>query len=151
MMGQGRQPLLPKGPRSYFTLVLRAQSLQGSSEALPRCWTELKILINTVRNSDDFTRFTLLRPRSWLSTYLILYPSGLILAVTEITMLISLYGLSKPRHGRRERPPGQSWPRIHQTRWSRPRPCSARAVASSQGSATTARAAGVTLGVRDAS
>ena len=41
-------------------------------------------------------------------------------------MLISLYGLSKPRHGRRERPHGQSWPRIDRTRWSRPRPQRAR-------------------------
>ena len=43
LMGQERQPLLPKGRRSYFTLVLRAQSLQGSSEAPPRCSTELPL------------------------------------------------------------------------------------------------------------
>ena len=47
LMGQERQPSLPKGPRSYFTLVLRAQSLQGSSEALPRCWTELQCIGTT--------------------------------------------------------------------------------------------------------
>ena len=53
LMGQERQPSLPKGPRSYFTLVLRAQSLQGSSEALPRCWTELRILPMWILQNDS--------------------------------------------------------------------------------------------------
>ena len=55
LMGQERQPSLPKGRSSYFTLVLRAQSLQGSSEALPRCWTELDGISRTRRSRIAFS------------------------------------------------------------------------------------------------
>ena len=57
----------------------------------------------------------------------------------------------RARHGRRERPPGQSRSGLGRSRWPRPPESRARAAARLSGSAATPRGAGVMLGVRAAS